>query len=69
MGSGVATSMTWLGKAAARLASAASRASAESGLRLTRRPDAGAPEWGGRAFSEMVEVVAMMCWVVLDVEC
>jgi hypothetical protein len=51
------------------LASAASRASAESGLRLTRRPDAGAPEWGGRAFSEMVEVVAMMCWVVLDVEC
>jgi hypothetical protein len=51
--------MVWLGKAAARLARVASRESGASGLRLTRRPDAGGPGLGGGAFSEIGEVVAM----------
>jgi hypothetical protein len=48
-----------LGKAAARLARVAERASGVSGLRETSRVDAGLPGSDGVAFSEMVEVVAI----------
>jgi hypothetical protein len=52
-----------LGNAAARLARVAERDSGASGLRETRRVDAEGV--GAAAFSGMVEVVAMSCWVLV----
>jgi hypothetical protein len=57
-GSVVVTSMVWLGKAEARLASVAERDSGASGLRLTRRVDATGVA-GGVESTGMVEVVAI----------